>query len=127
MQHAGTIPIQAFSEHTSQLVVRDADQRSLHLHHDLLNAGARVVTKAYPEEKVGVFAQRGEGVEVVEYSELDPQEAASTDPGTASSSLRCITEVNIVIEAPALATLPSKPSQATGLPIDIASSVDNML
>lgn len=51
-----------------------------------LNAGARVVTKAYPQEKVGVFAQRGEAVEVVEYSELDPQEAAFTDPGKASCS-----------------------------------------
>ena len=37
------------------------------------------MAKAYPEEKVGVFAQRGEAVEVVEYSELDPQEAASVD------------------------------------------------
>ena len=39
------------------------------------------MAKAYPEEKVGVFAQRGDAVEVVEYSELDPQEAASVDPG----------------------------------------------
>ena len=40
------------------------------------------MAKAYPEEKVGVFAQRGEAVEVVEYSELDPQEAASVDTST---------------------------------------------
>lgn len=40
-----------------------------------------MVAKAYPEEKVGVFAQRGNAVEVVEYSELDPQEAASLDSG----------------------------------------------
>ncbi|KAK9832988.1 hypothetical protein WJX74_003678 [Apatococcus lobatus] len=46
------------------------------------DCGARVVAKAYPEEKVGVFAQRGSRIEVVEYSELDPGEAASTDPGT---------------------------------------------
>ena len=44
-------------------------------------AGARVVAKAYPEEKVGVFAQRGGHTEVVEYSEMEPQEAASIDPG----------------------------------------------
>ena len=31
-------------------------------------AGARVVAKAYPEEKVGVFARRGGALEVVEYS-----------------------------------------------------------
>jgi len=44
------------------------------------SAGARVVAKAHPEEKVGVFARRGTHVEVVEYSEMDPQEAASVDP-----------------------------------------------
>ena len=43
-------------------------------------AGARVVAKAYPEERVGVFAQRDGRIEVVEYSELDPHEAAATDP-----------------------------------------------
>lgn len=40
-----------------------------------------MIAKAYPEEKVGVFAQRGGRIEVVEYSELDSVEAASTDPG----------------------------------------------
>ena len=40
-----------------------------------------MVAKAYPEEKVGVFAQRGGHTEVVEYSEMEPQEAASIDPG----------------------------------------------
>ena len=40
-----------------------------------------MVAKAYPEEKVGVFARRGAHVEVVEYSEMDPEEAASKDPG----------------------------------------------
>ena len=40
-----------------------------------------MVAKAYPEEKVGVFARRGAHVEVVEYSEVDPEEAASKDPG----------------------------------------------
>ena len=30
-------------------------------------AGSRVIRKAYPEERVGVFAQRGDAVVVVEY------------------------------------------------------------
>lgn len=46
------------------------------------DCGAKVVAKAYPDEKVGVFANRGGHIEVVEYSEMDPQEAASTDPET---------------------------------------------
>lgn len=41
-----------------------------------------MVAKAYPEEKVGVFARRGGGMEVVEYSELDPTEASAANPET---------------------------------------------
>ena len=37
--------------------------------------------KAYPEEKVGVFAMREAQNVVVEYSELDPEEACATDSG----------------------------------------------
>lgn len=48
-----------------------------------------MVAKAYSEEKVGVFAQRGAAVEVVEYSELDPQEAASTDPSSSRGTQPC--------------------------------------
>jgi UDP-N-acetylglucosamine/UDP-N-acetylgalactosamine diphosphorylase len=44
--------------------------------------GARVVAKAHPEERVGVFARRGGALEVVEYSELDPAKAAAADPAT---------------------------------------------
>lgn len=44
-------------------------------------AGARVVAKAYPEERVGVFAQKNGRVEVVEYSELAPSEASALDSG----------------------------------------------
>lgn len=44
--------------------------------------GARVLAKAYPEEKVGVFATRNGNLEVVEYSELPPAEAAAMDPST---------------------------------------------
>ena len=44
--------------------------------------GARVVAKAYPEEKVGVFARRNGRLEVVEYSELDPEEASAINPNT---------------------------------------------
>ncbi len=39
------------------------------------------MAKAYPDEKVRSFASRGGHIEVVEYSEMAPQEAASTDPG----------------------------------------------
>lgn len=45
-------------------------------------AGARVVAKAYPEEKVGVFARRNNRLQVVEYSELDPAEASAFDSET---------------------------------------------
>lgn len=42
-----------------------------------------MVAKAYPEEKVGVFAVDDAGrTTVVEYSEMDPKEAASADPDT---------------------------------------------
>ncbi|XP_020269639.1 UDP-N-acetylglucosamine diphosphorylase 1-like isoform X2 [Asparagus officinalis] len=39
-----------------------------------VSAAAKVVRKAYPQEKVGVFVQRGRGgpLTVVEYSEMDP-------------------------------------------------------
>lgn len=47
-----------------------------------IECGARVVAKACPEEKVGVFAMRGGALEVVEYSELDPAEACASDPST---------------------------------------------
>ncbi len=47
-----------------------------------IQCGARVVAKSYPEEKVGVFAQRCGKLEVVEYSELDPLEASAEDPST---------------------------------------------
>ena len=39
-----------------------------------------MVAKASPGERVGVFARRAGRLEVVEYSELDPGEAASVDP-----------------------------------------------
>ena len=40
-----------------------------------------MVPKAFAEERVGVFALReGQNV-VVEYSELDPEEAGATDSG----------------------------------------------
>ena len=43
-----------------------------------------MVAKAYPEERVGVFARRGGRTAVVEYSELDPAVAASQDPGSSA-------------------------------------------
>lgn len=45
-----------------------------------IQCGARVVSKAYPEEKVGVFARKGGRLVVVEYSELDVAQATSVDP-----------------------------------------------
>ena len=47
-----------------------------------IQCGSRVVAKSYPEEKVGVFAQRRGKLAVVEYSELDPIEACAQDLGT---------------------------------------------
>lgn len=47
-------------------------------------AAAKVVKKAYPQEKVGVFVRRGKGgpLDVVEYSELDPTLASAVNQET---------------------------------------------
>ncbi|GAB2281292.1 UDP-N-acetylglucosamine diphosphorylase 1 [Dionaea muscipula] len=47
-------------------------------------AAAKVVRKAYPQEKVGVFVQQGKGgpLAVVEYSELDPSLASAINQET---------------------------------------------
>ncbi|KAL6580911.1 UDP-N-acetylglucosamine diphosphorylase 2 [Orobanche minor] len=49
-----------------------------------VDAAAKVVRKAYPQEKVGVFVQRGKGgpVSVVEYSELDSSMASAINQET---------------------------------------------
>lgn len=44
--------------------------------------GARVLAKASPEEKVGVFVQMGGSLQVLEYSELDPTKASAVNPAT---------------------------------------------
>ncbi|PKA62801.1 UDP-N-acetylglucosamine diphosphorylase 1 [Apostasia shenzhenica] len=43
-----------------------------------VSSAAKVVRKAYPQEKVGIFVQRGRGgpLTVVEYSEIDPSMAS---------------------------------------------------
>ena len=45
-----------------------------------------MLSKAHPEERVGVFARKNGKVEVVEYSELDPSEAAATFDGKSPPS-----------------------------------------
>ena len=39
------------------------------------------MARVYPEERVGVFALRDDNLEVIEYSELDPQAAIAVNPG----------------------------------------------
>ena len=45
-------------------------------------AGSKVIAKAYPTERVGVFGVQGGAVQVVEYSELDPALASAARPGS---------------------------------------------
>ncbi|KAG1365112.1 UDP-N-acetylglucosamine diphosphorylase 1 [Cocos nucifera] len=49
-----------------------------------VTAAAKVVRKAYPQEKVGVFVQRGRGgpLTVIEYSEMDPSMASEINQTT---------------------------------------------
>ena len=57
-------------------------------------AGAKVISKAYPEEPVGVFTRRDGKVHVVEYSELPPSLATATDPATGELRLNA---ANVVL------------------------------
>ncbi|GLC67245.1 hypothetical protein PLESTF_000532900 [Pleodorina starrii] len=75
-------------------LARLGDPRFIGYCHGIAKAdvGARVVAKAYPEEKVGVFARRrgaaaattaaAGSLAVLEYSELDPALASATNPET---------------------------------------------
>lgn len=81
MQSHGIEAVDCFA--VDNALIKPADPLFIgHCYTQQTDCGARVVAKAYPEEKVGVFARRGAHVEVVEYSEMDPEEAASVDPGT---------------------------------------------
>ena len=48
----------------------------------MFRAGSKVIAKAYPTERVGVFGVQGGAVQVVEYSELDPALASAARPGS---------------------------------------------
>ena len=58
------------------------------------DAGAKVISKAYPEEPVGVFTHRDGKVHVVEYSELPPALATAADPATGELRLNA---ANVVL------------------------------
>eukprot|EP00195_Chlamydomonas_chlamydogama_P005792 CAMPEP_0202904818 /NCGR_PEP_ID=MMETSP1392-20130828/31237_1 /ASSEMBLY_ACC=CAM_ASM_000868 /TAXON_ID=225041 /ORGANISM="Chlamydomonas chlamydogama, Strain SAG 11-48b" /LENGTH=471 /DNA_ID=CAMNT_0049592643 /DNA_START=73 /DNA_END=1488 /DNA_ORIENTATION=- len=65
------------------ILARLADPLFLGYCHSMkAEVGARVVAKAFPEEKVGVFASRDGALTVVEYSEIDPQQACAVDPAS---------------------------------------------
>ena len=62
------------------LLVKIADPFFVgYCHSRQVDLGCRALAKAYPEEKVGVFVKRGDGIGVVEYSELDPAVSSSVD------------------------------------------------
>ena len=50
-----------------------------------MHTGAKVVAKARADEKVGVFVRRGGRLQVVEYSEMTPQDSAATEAGEPST------------------------------------------
>jgi UDP-N-acetylglucosamine pyrophosphorylase len=47
-----------------------------------LDISCKVVSKAYPTERVGVLALKGDRPAVIEYSEIDPERATAVDPTT---------------------------------------------
>ena len=65
--------------------------------------GAKVVSKAYPEEKVGVFAKQNGAYTVVEYSELHPDEASATDSSMYHMQDEQILQWNILHQTPLIA------------------------
>ena len=64
---------------------------------DEIEVGARVVAKAYPEEKVGVFVSLpgDKGLGVLEYSELDPSIATAPDPSL-PGTLLCEQDLSLI-------------------------------
>ena len=54
--------------------------------------GAKVVAKARADEKVGVFVRRGGRLQVVEYSEMPPEDSSATEAGVHLSMPVCIPE-----------------------------------
>ena len=47
----------------------------------LMRTGAKVVAKARADEKVGVFVRRGGRLQVVEYSEMRPEDCSAAEAG----------------------------------------------
>ncbi|KAK9805344.1 hypothetical protein WJX73_004179 [Symbiochloris irregularis] len=64
-------------------LVRPADPLFLGLcHQHEAECGSRVLARLHARERVGVFARRNDRLQVIEYSELDADDASSSDPST---------------------------------------------
>ncbi|EPS96677.1 hypothetical protein FOMPIDRAFT_1150677 [Fomitopsis schrenkii] len=58
------------------------------------DCAAKVVSKAYPTESVGVVARRGAKYSVIEYSEISQEQAERRDPRTGELAFRAANIVN---------------------------------
>ena len=88
---AGEVPPHAHCASCRRRLMNSPDHqlaqtaKLVEMHMELMGrAGAKVVAKASAEEKVGVFVRRGGKLQVVEYSEMRPEESAATEAGTVS-------------------------------------------
>ena len=89
VSHAALALLSLSTKHT-RLLSQNQSMSKSHVGMCVLVTGSRVLAKAHPEERVGVFARTAGRLEVVEYSEMDPAEARSSDPSEGpSKSLPC--------------------------------------